>query len=695
MAATKTLTIALLGNPNTGKSTLFNALTGLRQHVGNWPGKTVEKAEGFARLRDGQTVRIVDLPGTYALHAESPEERIACEFLLSDEVDAVIVVVDATNLARNLYLVLQALELTDKIVVALNLMDEAAAKGVNIHLQRLRDMLGVPVVPTVAVRGEGVAEALEAAVAVAEGRLPVRPVKTRYPLLVENCLQKVTPLLEQVVDGRWRTASRWLALRLLEGDELALAWLSQRDGVVEQVLNECRRDAEGFGTSLDLEIARTLHERATAIASAVTEQTPRPSLQLRFGRWVVVVPRFDWTEWLDNLLTHRWLGLPLTLALFGLIFWLTAIGANKPSAWLEGGVSWLVAQARHWANAVGLSWWLKGVLVDGVLLGVGSVFAVMFPPMLIFYLLYAVLEDFGLVPRIAFNLDKVMQKVGSQGKHCLSCMVSYGCNIPGVLATRVIEDPRVRLIAILTAALNPCNGRWGNLLPLSLLLFGKWAPLVLVALIAISFTAVLFGSWLLSHTVLKGTTTLFVLELPPYRKPSLRKLLVNTVWERAVQTQYRALLIAAPFCALIWLLSNLPVGAPFERTVTGNLVATLDVAGKPLGLDGSMLTACLFALPAKEIALASLAITYGLQRTLDEPAAVLDFLRAHWSPLAAFTFLVFYALYLPCAYTFVVQAKEAGHWKWAVFAGAFQLSVAVLFTAAVHWSGVALIAAFK
>jgi ferrous iron transport protein B len=319
----------------------------------------------------------------------------------------------------------------------------------------------------------------------------------------------------------------------------------------------------------------------------------------------------------------------------------------------------------------------------------------MFPPMLLFYVLYAVLEDFGLVPRIAFNLDSLMQKVGSQGKHCLSCMVSYGCNIPGVLATRVIEDPRVRLIAILTAALNPCNGRWGNLLPLSLLLFGKGAPLVLVALIAISFVAVLFGSWLLSRTVLKGETALFVLELPPYRKPSLRKLLVNTIWERAVQTQYRALLVAAPFCALIWLLSNLPVNAPFEWTITGHLVAALHFVGKLLGLDGSMLTACLFALPAKEIALASLAITYGLQRTLDEPTAVLDFLRSHWSPLSAFTFLVFYALYLPCAYTFVVQAKEAGHWKWAAFAGIFQLTIAVLFTLAVHWGGTALLALWR
>lgn len=687
MVAQKFLKVALLGNPNTGKSTIFNALTGLRQHVGNWPGKTVEKAEGFAYLSDGRRVRIVDLPGTYALHSESLEERIACEFLINNEADAVILVLDSTNLARNLYLVLQTLDLTEKVVVALNMMDEAESKGINIDIQRLSEILGVPVIPTVAVRGEGVREVLEAAVEIAEGRRKVRPFKSRYNLLVENCLQKLMPTLEQAGNGRWLKAKRWLALRLLEGDELAMSLLAQRNGELELILEECRKEAEGFGTSLDLEISRILHEKATDIAKAVTTQKERAPSQIRFGHWTLTVPKLDLSDWLDNLLTHRWLGLPITLALFGFIFWLTAIGANKPSAWLEEGVSWLVTQMRYWANDFGLPWWLKGMLIDGVLLGVGSVLAVMFPPMLIFFVLYALLEDFGLVPRIAFNLDKVMQKVGSQGKHCLSCMVSYGCNIPGVLATRVIEDPRVRLIAIFTAALNPCNGRWGNLLPMSLLLFGKWMPLVLVAIIAISFSAVLLGSWILSRTILKGESGLFVLELPPYRKPNLRKLLVNTVWGRAIQTQYRALLVAAPFCALIWLLSNLPSGATFERTVTGQLVAWLGILGKPLGLDGSMLTACLFALPAKEIALASLAITYGLQRTLDEPAAVLDFLKSHWSPLSAFTFLVFYALYLPCAYTFVVQAKESGHWKWAAFAGAFQLSIAVLFTFVVHWFG--------
>lgn len=681
MVTTKPLTIALLGNPNTGKSTLFNALTGLRQHVGNWPGKTVEKAEGVARLSDGRTVRIVDLPGTYALHAESPEEHIACEFLLSGEADAVIVVTDATNLARNLYLVLQALELTDKVVVALNFMDEVEAKGIVIDVQRLSERLGVPVVPMVAVRGDGVREALETAVSVAEGRIAVRPVKPRYGLLVETCLQKLVPHLQRLWNGERRNGDRWFALRLLEGDELTLSWYIGRDNGLQAALEECKKEAEGWGTSLDLEIARALHEKAEELTREVVKQV-RPK-------------RWDWTQVLDNLLTHRWLSFPATLTIFGVIFWITAIGANKPSALLEEGVSWLVTHARQLATSIGLPWWLRGVAIDGVLLGVGTVFAVMFPPMLIFYVLYALLEDFGLVPRIAFNLDKLMQKVGSQGKHCLSCMVSYGCNIPGVLATRVIEDPRVRLIAILTTALNPCNGRWGNLLPLSLLLFGKWAPLILVALIAISFASVLLGSWILSRTILKGEASLFVLELPPYRKPSFRKLIVNTVWERAVQTQYRALLVAAPFCALIWLLSNLPVNASFERTVTGHLVAWLGVVGKPLGLDGSMLTACLFALPAKEIALASLAITYGLQRTLDEPAMVLDFLRSHWDPLSAFTFLVFYALYLPCAYTFVVQAKEAGSWKWAVFAGVFQLAIAISVTAAMHYGGLLLTAIVK
>ena len=377
MIAQKTLTIALLGNPNTGKSTLFNALTGLHQHVGNWPGKTVEKAEGFARLSDGRRIRIVDLPGTYALHAESPEERIACEFLLRGEADAVIVVVDATNLARNLYLVLQALELTDKVVVALNMMDEVEAKGLKMDTQRLRELLGVPVVPMVAVKGEGVMEALQTAVAVAEGVTATRPVQPRYGFLVETCVQKLLPHIQRVVNGQWQKAGRWLALRVLEGDELALAWLARGDGDVRRLLDECRREAEGFGTSLDLEIARSLHEHAETIARAVIAQVHRPTRHWRIGRWSMSIS--DWTEALDNLLTHRWLGIPLTLAIFGGIFWLTAIGANKPSDLLEGGVSWLMAHLRAFASAIGMPWWLKGVLIDGVVLGVGTIFAVMFP----------------------------------------------------------------------------------------------------------------------------------------------------------------------------------------------------------------------------------------------------------------------------------------------------------------------------
>ncbi|MCS7223481.1 MAG: ferrous iron transport protein B [Armatimonadetes bacterium] len=673
---TGTITVALVGNPNTGKSTVFNALTGLRQHVGNWTGKTVEKAEGWAKDPLGARIRIVDLPGTYALHSESVEEQIACEYLLSGQADVVIAIVDVTNLARNLYLVLQLLELTDRLVVALNFMDEAEAKGIEVDADKLRGLLGVPVVRMVAVRGEGVTEALSEAVRIAAEKSRRSVYTPRYGPLVETCVQRLLPLIRLSGNSPHPSVSRWIALRVLEGDPLVTSqWLSATDGLTETVL-ECQREAEAWGTSLDLEIARALHQQASSLAQQVINQ--KKPLQR------------DWTQLLDSVLTHKWLAFPLMLSLFGFIFWLTAIAANKPSAWLETAVSWLVGTARTFADHLGLPWWLKGSLIDGILLGLGSVLAVMFPPMLIFFVLYALLEDFGLVPRVAFNLDRLMQAVGSQGKHCLSCMVSYGCNIPGVLAARVIEDPRVRLLAIITSPLNPCNGRWGNLLPLSFLLFGRYAPLVLVSLIVISFGAVLLVTWILSKTILKGQAPIFVLELPPFRRPSLRKILVHTVIGRAVVTQYRALLVAAPFCALIWLFSNLPVGAPFSQTVTGQLVGALSAIGRPFGLDGSMLTACLFALPAKEIALASLAITYGLQRNLEEPTAIFGFLKSHWSFLDSFTFLVFYTLYLPCAYTFVVQARESGHWKWAVVSGLATLLCALFLTFLVHHSGRAL-----
>ncbi len=674
----KPLTIAIIGNPNTGKSTVFNALTGLRQHVANWTGKTVEKAEGWVKLPSGERVCVVDLPGTYALHSESPEERIACEYLLSGNPDAVLVVVDATNLARNLYLVLQLLELTSKVVVALNLMDEAQSNGIQINSEELSRHLGVPVIPMVAARGDGVREALEACLQVARSSEPSQVFKPHYGALVESFVARIASLLAQAGGTVTTLHRRWFALRLLEGDPVATDRWTRSNHRLLTILEECRKESEAWGTSMDIEIARSLHQQASDLAQRVTKAAS-------CSRW-------DWTETLDRLLTDRRLAFPLMLALFGGVFWLTAVAANKPSEWLENVVSWAVAASRSLAEALGVPWWIKGIVVDGIILGLGSVLAVMFPPMLLFFVFYAILEDLGLVPRIAFNLDRLMQAVGSQGKHCLSCMVSYGCNIPGVLAARVIEDPRVRLLAIVTSPLNPCNGRWGNLLPLSLLLFGNYAPLVLVGLISISFFAVLLATWVLSRTVLKGGESLFVLEMPPFRRPSLKKIFYHTVIGRAVTTQYRALLVAMPFCALIWLFSNLPTGASFHDTLTGRLVRYFTVVGAPFGLDGSMLTACLFAIPAKEIALASLAITYGLQRNLAEPEAIFNFLRAHWSGLEAFTFLVFYSLYLPCAYTFVVQARESGHWKWAVVSGAVTLLCALIFTSLARHGGSALIA---
>jgi Fe2+ transport system protein B len=369
------------------------------------------------------------------------------------------------------------------------MMDEAEAKGLQVDSRRLSALLGVPVVPMVAVKGEGVTEALQTAVAVAEGVTATRPVQAPLWFACGNLRAETAPAHST---GRQRSKSK-------SGAMVGVADAGRgRIGafVVDECGWRCATDVGRMPSGSGRISALRWIWKLPATCTNTPKQSPAPSSPkpiaplaigaLDIGHWSSP----DWTEILDNLLTHRWLGIPLTLAIFGGIFWLTAIGANKPSALLEEGVSWLMAHLRAFANSVGMPWWLKGVLIDGVLLGVGTVFAVMFPPMLLFYVLYAVLEDFGLVPRIAFNLDSLMQKVGSQGKHCLSCMVSYGCNIPGVLATRVIEDPRVRLIAILTAALNPCNGRWGNLLPLSLLLFGKWAPLALVALIAISFVAV-------------------------------------------------------------------------------------------------------------------------------------------------------------------------------------------------------------
>ncbi|MEA3345681.1 MAG: ferrous iron transport protein B [Chloroflexota bacterium] len=677
-----TITVGIAGNPNVGKSVVFNALTGSRQHVGNWPGKTVERAEG-GFYHQGREIRLVDLPGTYSLAAQSPEEVIARDYIISGEPDVVVDIVDATCLERNLNLALQILELTDRVVIALNIMDEARREGWEIDTEGLEADLGVPVVPTVATEGEGLPELVEAIAEVATGQRETRPAEVDYGLTVEGHIQNLQDDLSRLgIEER----GRWVALKLLEDDPEIVEAFKQGDLTVLEldapsgspealraILNRTVRLREGTQPDAKVEIVRRRYELAHDVVHRAMHRV-RPVEE-------------SLTERIDRIVTHRVWSWPITLAMLVVVLWITIQGANIPSSMLDTAFSWLAGRIRDLLINLHAPWWVVGSLVDGLIVGTGTVIAVMLPPMIIFFTAFNLLEDIGFLPRVAFNLDRLMRAVGSQGKLTLVAMMNFGCNVTGVFACRIIENAKDRIVAIVTSPLILCNGRFGAGLALIILFFGDRALSVTLIYLAVSVGTMLLATWLLNRVLFREEPSGFVMELPPYRKPKWGQVIWRSLLDQAGRTIYRAVMIAAPATLLIWVLGNIPSGVPFEQTAIGWLVHSLAPLGRPFGLTGEMLTALIFTLPAKEIVVPSLAMTYGLQTTLVESRAVLDYLAQTWTPLVAFSFLTFFMLYLPCLVTVWATWKETRSLKWTLMSLLVPLVTASVITFLVYQGG--------
>jgi len=602
----KRIVIGLAGNPNVGKSAIFNALTGSRQHVGNWPGKTIERAEGVFYHEDWE-IHLVDLPGTYSLAAQSLEEVVARDYILSGEPDIVVNVVDATSLERNLNLTLQIQELTDKVVVALNLMDEVKRQGWEIDVKALEAALGLPVVPTIATEGEGLSELTTALIGVAEGGMKTHTASVDYGLTVEGYTKSLEADLASLgIDKR----RHWVALRLLEDDpEVVEAFKAgnlpdcclQENSppisleALQTVLRRAARLRESTHPDVRIEIVRRRYEFADSVVHRTVNRL-RPVEE-------------SLTEHVDRIVTHRVWSWPIMLVMLSVVLWVTIQGANVPSDMLATAFGWLAKGMRNLLAHMNAPWWVVGSLVDGLIVGTGTVIAVMLPPMIIFFTAFNLLEDIGFIPRIAFNLDRLMRAVGSQGKHTMVAMMCFGCNVTGVLTSRIIENPKDRIVAIVTSPLILCNGRFGAGLALIILFFGKHALSVTLGFLAISMGAMLLATWTLNRLFFRREPSGFVMELPPYRTPKWGQVIWRTMIHQVGHTMGRAVMIAAPATFLIWLLGNIPPGAPFEQTAVGHLVGTLAPLGRPFGLSGEMLTSLLFTLPAKEIVVSSLAMT--------------------------------------------------------------------------------------
>ena len=682
--------VALAGNPNTGKSTVFNALTGLRQHTGNWPGKTVSRAEGVFQ-HGGKRIRLVDLPGTYSLQAASSDEEVARDFLLFGRPDVTIVVVDATQLERNLPLVLQIMEITSRVVVCLNLMDEARRHGIAIDPAKLEAELGVPVVPAAARQREGVPTLLEVLLAVASGARTPTPFRMpAFPSEVEVMLREVVPLVETTFPGL--PNSRWVGLRLLQGDqriETAVhegtlgdadqggAGMRAESSVAAGALLEAvSRLRWRLRPSFEDSLAEGMHGTAQAIAARV---------ELRGVRRA----KFDFDRRLDQLLTSRRFGFPVMLLMLTVVFWLTITGANVPSAFLANV---LIDQGQPWlkglGTAVGLPWWLNGFLFDGVYLATAWVVSVMLPPMAIFFPLFTLLEDFGYLPRVAFNLDALFRRAGAHGKQALTMCMGFGCNAAGVVATRVIDSPRERLVAIITNNFSLCNGRWPTQILMATIFVGAVAPPALAGLVSagavvgISVLGIIMmfaSSWFLTRTMLRGEATTFSLELPPYRPPRVWQTLYTSLIDRTLIVLWRAVVFAAPAGAAIWLFGNLSIGG---TTLAEHTVRALDPLGLLIGLNGVILLAYVVAIPANEIVIptvlmltvltghvAGVGSGAGVMFDLDSPSAVRDLLRgAGWTTLTGLNLMLFSLLHNPCSTTIYTIYRETGSRRWTIIA---------------------------
>ncbi len=683
--------VALAGNPNVGKSTVFNALTGLRQHTGNWPGKTVVRAEGVFE-HDGERIKVVDLPGTYSLQAGSVDEEVARDFVLFGRPDVTVVVVDASRLERNLNLVLQILEITDRCVVFLNLMDEARRHGVAVDARKLEKELGVPVVTGVARQGAGVEDLIRVAHEVASGKRATSPFRfERYAAQVERSIADLVPSVERVYPGV--PNPRWVALRLLNADEAV------QEAVRSGELGQLSRDESGWEPGRPTEEARErLLDAATRLRwdlpagfhDIVTEHAYRVAEEIagRVQKQGLKAAGFKLDRKLDRLLTSRVYGFPVMLLLLALVFWITIQGANVPSSILS---SFLIDTVHPWlkglAAAVSLPTWLGGLLIDGMYLATAWVVSVMLPPMAIFFPLFTLLEDFGYLPRVAFNLDSLFKKAGAHGKQALTMCMGFGCNAAGVVSTRVIDSPRERLIAIITNNFSLCNGRWPTQILIATIFVGALAPAGLGGLVSAAAVVgvALFGilmmfvaSWLLSRTVLRGEATSFSLELPPYRPPRILQTLYTSMVDRTLIVLWRAVVFAMPAGAVIWLIANVGFGG---ESLAHHLVGWLDPVGLLIGLNGVILLAYVVAIPANEIVIPTvLMLTVltagiaggagaGVMFQSDSLNATEAVLRAGgWTLLTAVNLMLFSLLHNPCSTTIYTIYKETGSAKWTTVA---------------------------
>lgn len=692
-SAADAYTVCLAGHPNVGKSTVFNALTGMRQHTGNWSGKTVELACGrFSCPQSGHTFQITDLPGTYSLLPSSAEEELARDAICFGDADAVLIVADATCLERSLIFCLQVLETGRRALLCVNLADEAARKGIHLDRAALQNTLGIPVVLTSARCGQGLPELVDRLDRLCSAPHHPAPACTDYPPVLANVLDTLTPVIADSLPKSDPLSPKWVALRLLEGDPVLVHTIRQHlktsSALEEALSNAWQQLAAGGIASGDALTALTVRATVTS-ASAICRSAVSMDPDVHSGRSI---------SRLDRLLTSRKTGIPLMLLMLGAILWLTIAGANTPSALLSNALFALENHLYTLASAIHLHPFVSGLLIEGMYRTVAWVVSVMLPPMAIFFPLFTLLEDAGVLPRIALNLDHCFCRAGAHGKQALTMCMGLGCNACGVTGCRIIDSPRERLIAILTNAFVPCNGRFPTLIALGVLLTAGAAGWqkslfsagILTALFVLSVLLTFLASWLLTHTLLRGQPSRFALELPPYRRPQIGRVIVRSICSRTLFVLGRAVSVAAPAGILLWLLANC---ASNGISLLSWLSGVLSPFAAFFGLDGAILLACLLALPANELFLPILAMIYRAGTSVTAYGSYVElqalFSANGWSAVTLICVLLLTLFHFPCGTTLVTIAHETRSIKWTLLSAVLPCLFGLLLCALVH--GIALL----
>jgi ferrous iron transport protein B len=659
---TQTLRIALAGNPNSGKTSVFNAMTGAHQRVGNYPGVTVEKKQGICRWGEHE-IHVVDLPGIYSLTPHSDEEVVARNYLFFEKPDAVVAVIDSSNLERNLYLAIQLKELGVPLVLCFNMIDVARSRGYDIDIERLSRRLGAPIVPTVGHKEFGINELLETTVEIATGSNGFRNVPVDYGRDIETAIDGISELLS-LHDGRFtHIQRRWVSLKLLERDSEVRSKITYSD-VLDLADKNSNHIEDLYGESPEIVIAEGRYNLISAVCRDAVKGPPRE--------------RRTKTDRIDSVVTHRLLGIPIFLALMYLVFELTFTLGAPVMDLIEAGFERLGGIVNLWW-APGSESLLRSLVIDGVIGGVGGVI-VFLPNILLLFLAISLLESSGYMSRAAFIMDRLMNKIGLHGKSFIPMLIGFGCSVPAIMATRTLDNRRDRLVTMFVIPLISCSAR----LPIYLLIIPaffpqKWNAPMLWLIYVIGIALAVVSAKLLRTAVFKGQTSPFLMELPPYKVPTIKAAALQ-MWERARLFLRKAGTMILGVSIVLWALSSFPRLAPdrldvdpavaaqqrMDHSVAGRIGHAMEPAIGLMGFDWKIGTALIGAFAAKEVFVAQMGIVYSLGDVDETSQTLREKLRQAYSPLAAFCIMLFALISSPCMATVAIMRRESNSWGWAI-----------------------------